>query len=450
MKKKIVIPAVTILAVILLALFAWLFFFRPLVIPFYNAGNGQTDSGGSVTMSVEFPVYDKSCEYVTLLIENGSSEPIEFGDGWSLEKNVLGSWMHVPFRPDVGVNSILRILQPGETYADDCWLTLFYGTLEDGEYRIVKELGDTQYYAGFAIGESEITVESPFGYVPLGYQMIGYDAERAQADGACMYDDGKLGNEENFLAFLRSSQIRGKQAQVRLYEKVNEKGDILITDVTRLRSGAYRVIIWDQPTYDRVKMSILSSSDIRASEKYASELEEAVTIRYYSYLVTDGSEIRLSDYSDITKGEPSDNDLLLVPKESISDDVKQWMKHEYEVPAEFTYSVWNREGTRCVHTNPLAKDSDERRSYYVNQFSEHGTGTRGMTYGLHQDLFRDTKNSRIVEFVWQDEHTLMVAADDGSGMLYYEFRDTDTDERLSCTRSQYDYVIKDGEILIPE
>lgn len=446
MKKKIMTAAVIFLLTALAGTGACMLFFRPLVVPF--TGADADEQNGDIGMHVLFPVSDKSCEYVTVVIENGSGERIEFGDAWFLEKNVLGCWMQVQRKGDYIVESILRVLQPGGKYAFDCWLTGFQGEIEDGEYRIVKEISGQTYAAEFSIGESEITLLSPFGYEPA--VSLGYSVADAKEDGACGLTENGVGNEENLLSFLEASQIHGLQAQVRFYEEKDD-GELYFADVVKLKSGAYRVIRWEQKEVDRIRMKMYASSDSHAFEKYRPEIDAHIDMKYYSYLVTDGKAIWLSAYSDLRDTEPDSYDLCLVPQEYVSDDVRNWIDSEFTMQTEeLEYSVWNSDGTRRAHTRVNPDDEDHRSRYFIGIYNERGYETRGYTCGVNRDAFDPGKKGGFCEFVWTDAITVMARADDGKGNYYYEFYDTEDEERLSYTVSQYDYMIEDGEIVIPE
>ena len=180
--KKAIIIALTVIIVISVGIVLFSIFANPMVIPLNQNDRLGMNGDSDIIVSVEFPVYDKSCEYVTLLIENKGDKSIQFGDDWSLEKKVLGSWMNVPFRENVGFNSILRILEPGKTFAASCYLTIFNGDIGNGEYRIIKKIDTITYSAEFQIGESQITEKSPFGYTPVNF--MGYDLEDAVGEGA--------------------------------------------------------------------------------------------------------------------------------------------------------------------------------------------------------------------------------------------------------------------------
>ncbi|MBQ2708256.1 MAG: hypothetical protein IJF67_08315, partial [Clostridia bacterium] len=75
--------------------------------------DGALDPDTGITLAVQYPIIDKSCETLRILIENGSDAAAQFGTEWSLEKRVGSTWRVVPFRANVGFESILHSVEPG-------------------------------------------------------------------------------------------------------------------------------------------------------------------------------------------------------------------------------------------------------------------------------------------------------------------------------------------------
>ena len=430
------------LTVICLALFT-----NPVVIPFTGERTGEPD--GEIRMTARFPVYDESCEYMTVIIENGSSEVAEFGEAWYLEKYVLGSWMDVPRKEDYVVVSILRILNPGGKYAFDCRLTGFIGDIEKGRYRIIKEINGSTYTAEFEIGESEITAESPFGYEPAA--RLGYDKVRADRDGACGLYEDEIVNEDRLIAFLEETQVNGLQAQIRLYTR-SDDGKMYYTDIVKLKHPVYRVTTWEQDAVDAVRLKLFSSSDINAFGEYKPKLEELIQVHYYDSLVTDGKAVWLSAYSDLRDIAPDKDDLCIVPEKYASDAVKDWIKNSFAMQTEeLTYSVWNKDGSRKASAKMESEFyKDWQNTYFISIYNDYGYSTKGYTCGIQNGIFEMNKDGGIREFLWTDEKTVMMRAEDGKGNYYYEFYDTEEEKRLSYTVTENGYRIENGEVIIEE
>ena len=84
---------------------------------------------------------------LTLVFENKSDSRCIYGSDFALEKKINGSWYMVPvvIEGGYGFNSIGFDLEPDEESewsSDWEWL---YGSLETGEYRIVKDILDFRY-----------------------------------------------------------------------------------------------------------------------------------------------------------------------------------------------------------------------------------------------------------------------------------------------------------------
>ncbi|MGI6707280.1 MAG: immunoglobulin-like domain-containing protein [Clostridia bacterium] len=95
-----------------------------------------------VTMTVKQGTV--SSTQLTVIIENRSGSDCIFGEFFDLEKKINGVWHKLPvtFDGDYGFNSIGYDLPPEESRewtVDWEWL---YGSLEAGEYRIVKDILD--------------------------------------------------------------------------------------------------------------------------------------------------------------------------------------------------------------------------------------------------------------------------------------------------------------------
>src|SRR5690625_3968932 len=80
---------------------------------------------------------------LTVIFENNSNKQAVYGEYFSLEKAFEGDWYQVPTIIDeYGFNDIGYELAPSENEAfviDWDWL---YGSLDNGEYRIVKDILD--------------------------------------------------------------------------------------------------------------------------------------------------------------------------------------------------------------------------------------------------------------------------------------------------------------------
>ncbi|WP_160289533.1 immunoglobulin-like domain-containing protein [Jeotgalibacillus alimentarius] len=81
---------------------------------------------------------------VTVVIENDSEKEMEYGESYALEKKINGRWYKVPIilKGNHGFEAIAYTVPPSSAVE---WKTSWnglYGTLKNGEYRIVKDVMD--------------------------------------------------------------------------------------------------------------------------------------------------------------------------------------------------------------------------------------------------------------------------------------------------------------------
>lgn len=145
--------------------------------------HGEIAYGGAVEMYTQFPVYDRDIDRIQVMITNNGESTLEYGTEWAVEKKQGDVWVQVPFIPDAAWTQPLLSLSPGGIDSYYISSAMLDYTLQDGEYRVVKEISDTVYAAEFSIGESDVSADSPFGYVPLEKLPVDYSVEEAAADG---------------------------------------------------------------------------------------------------------------------------------------------------------------------------------------------------------------------------------------------------------------------------
>lgn len=85
-----------------------------------------------------------SSKGLTVILENNSDKQGLFGEDFSLEKKINGKWYQVPISTDgnYGFNSIGYDLASSDAREWKAHWDSLYGSLEAGEYRIVKEILD--------------------------------------------------------------------------------------------------------------------------------------------------------------------------------------------------------------------------------------------------------------------------------------------------------------------
>lgn len=393
----------------LVGVIVFLVFFRPMVIPGKNSGE---PSDGWISLTTQFPVYDKSCDHVTLVIGNHSGDAVEFGRPWKLEKKVLGQWSEVPFG-EIAFTSEAIWLTDGGSWAQNCYLTHFIGSIGDGEYRIVKEIGDGIYYAEFKIGESVITAETPFGHEKLENLSLDPDVIPQNTVSA------EEGNTEELTAFLNAWYASGLRYQLRSAYRGDE-GHMVIEDVTILADSK---ILWQCDTRRAPNGSI--------------------TQKYYSNIVTDGERLYLSDWNEY-RGDGSERVLLnfTLPEEDGNAAVKCVEEHGIR---QTLLTRWSEDG--------MFEGSIFDSGIGFTQYYENG-GSSGRMIDISRENLPDPDRFEYVDLQWTKDNLLMVMVRTdslfSSPMYYYEFIDPAEEKTVSHTTSQYEYRRENGEIIIPE
>lgn len=238
-----------------------------------------------LTMEMEHPVYGPSLDTYTYFICNDTDETVDFGEDYTLQRRDGDGWTDLTMRENTGWNAIGYSLEPGRTMALTCSFALYEEAPQAGEYRLVKTVEDTQLTAEFALGESIYTARTPYGFGPLEELPERYGAADAAGSGAVIFTGS---GEENLQAVeefldkvsldvpcqLRTVQDQGEGVPM-VIDVIYEGGNFL----WRMRSGGTEV-----------------------------------TERRLSYLVTDGTDLYLSDGADWETGEQyGDQRIFLVP-----------------------------------------------------------------------------------------------------------------------------------------
>lgn len=384
--------------------------------------SAESTPASDIMMTTQYPVYDDSCTYVSIVIENNSDTAIEYGTEWMMEKKVNGEWRQMEFVENFAFNQPLLSLQPGGTDIDICTLEYFRGKVTDGEYRVVKALDGVWYAAEFQIGDSPITAESPHGFTSLEKLPADYSVDAAVADGVvvCGYDGIK--NAEKITEFFQYANHRKWKGQLRI-ARFTVEGDMTIMDIVRAQA-------------DRIDTYCDSTRDSYSTRDNWGSKE--ITLSYYSYFTTDGSNIYVSNHS--TCDPYQDRELFStgnVPAEAI-EAVASYYDNPY---GDFSaIAVYSPDGV--VETS----------SSGGIEFSFNAPGW-GTMWEMKKENQEDGMN--IIDIVWQDNDICMIMAEKPDGTFYYEFIHVDREsmkniKTVSYTTSAYRYEIYDGQIIIPE
>ena len=393
--------------------------------PMLPSPHGNIADGGTVRMYTQFPVYDRDIDRIQVILENGGDIALEYGTEWAVEKRQGDAWVQVPFIPNAGWTQPLLMLSPGGTYSYYVYTDMLDVSMKDGQYRVVKEVSDTVYAAEFSIGESDVSADSPFGYVPLEELPMDYSAEDAVRDGVVVYhsENGTYENEEKIAAFLHDV-VRGVQTQIRFAFYSSDSPDKVLIDEVLYTEG------------------IGSIPRFQIRRDWSRQQPEAsITSQYFTHLTTRNDKLfRFANSPDTyVRGDTSAVDLPALNKDWAGKE--DWLNTitEYAVSRYGSVSAWSPDGLRHIQAS-----MDEVLTFYVNVSYPEG-GSMGYT----ADLLSEEYPVKIQEFVWEDETTVMiVCATAEEGLEYFASFDTDTQKITHWSTGKNGFTWENGKIVI--
>ena len=239
-----------------------------------------------LTMELEHDVYDPSLTSYTYFIHNDTDQPTGvFGASYAIQRKDGGGWTDLAMKDGVGWDDIGYTLEPGQTMALSCGFWLYEEAPAAGEYRLVKEVDGALLTAEFSLGESPYTAQTPYGFGPLEDLPERYGAADAAGTGAVIFTDAGTENAEAVGTFLEKASL-GIPCQLRTVQDHGESTPMVI-DVICENDG----FLWR-----------MRSGGTEVAE------------RRLSYIVTDGTDLYLSDGADWDAGERyGDQRVFLVP-----------------------------------------------------------------------------------------------------------------------------------------
>ena len=247
---------------------------------------GDFDTSGEVALTIEYPVYDDSVTSYRYSVTNNTEETVIFGQQYSIEMLSDGEWKSLPMLEDVGWNDIGYEAAPGETVSNSFSFWPYDFSVVEGTYRLIKTvtLGDGEarlLCREFSVGTSDASGDAPYGYTPMEDLPEEIDLETFDCDLATDAVGSILaGSQDRIAAFLDKVAL-GTPAMLRLVSLTREGDPILYDIIYENDNFLYRV---DQ-----------------TRDQYAESGETAQGIyeQRYSYLVTDGTYLYLSDYASL-------------------------------------------------------------------------------------------------------------------------------------------------------
>ncbi len=371
------------------------------------------DTSGDIVMTTEHAVYGVDAPEIFYIITNNTDEEILYGPDYTVEIRLDGKWYRIEFPENTLWHDIGFILKPNGTNSGSFSFSQLDFTVTEGQYRLVKELGGRHYAAQFRIGDSPITAQTPFGYAAQESLPADYTAEAAAKNGDIVLLHNEAKNTNKLTEFLGKVQL-GIPAMVRITEFTIE-GDAIITDCL----------------YNR-KYFIFRHDNTR--DKFGSGTGMTETI--YSFVVTDGSDIYLSNCADRNMTSFQSADTVLLAWSSGFGDLTEAVT----VAGELTQRRLEESTVRCKVFSPDGKRSAAITSEPLSYIYE----------GPEMSQTREVADPDglvvgIADVFWLTEDAFVLVCKTSGDLKYYEVM-----SGSDVIKSGYgtDYAIADGQLEI--
>ena len=337
-----------------------------------------------VTVEVEHEVYDPSLTRYTYVLRNGTEEALEFGEEYAIQRQEKGTWQDLTLRENTGFAAIGYTLEPGGEMALICTLDLYQETPEPGRYRLVKPVGGGAATAEFELGESPYTAARPYGLAPLEELPPHYSASSAAAtDVVCT--NGGVKNAKGLADFLEKVR-QNIPCQLRTVQEYSESWPMVID------------VIYEN---DHFLWRMASGG--------------AVTEKRFSYVVTDGTDLYLSNGADwaSTVGYESDKAFLVPPGAGteLVEAVKA-MTDARLAGNTARYRIWSEDGIwdACLTETPTE---------FGAGWQKPGQGARSSVHDLQE---WDGPEAAVTSLAWQEDGTLLLTCEtlDGDSWLVFD------------------------------
>ena len=341
----------------------------------------ETSSGSfSLELDTEWDVYDPSAEEIWCILSyEGEGDPLEFGAEYRLEVQTDSGWEQVPFVEGTGWDSVLYTLHVGESWAFPCVLSLFDYSFTDGTYRVVKEIGDQTLTAEFTLTEgAAISAETPYGFGPMEDLPEDWDTAEASASGAVVFTEAGMENADAAETFLQKVSL-GIPSQLRTLQNYYESWPMLID------------VIYENDSF-----------------RWRMRTGGEITEKRFSYIVTDGTDVYLSNGADWDSTEQYDSDkAFLLPSGSGGDLVPaaQELMADQTAGSTIRYRIWSADG---VWDASLTETPTE----FGVGWQRPGEGSGGSLYDLGD--WYDEELS-IAGIIWEDDGTLGLTCETAAG-----------------------------------
>ncbi len=378
--------------------------------------SGEVDES-DVILRTQYPVYDSSCEYVQVIIDNYTDEQVRYGEHWKIDQRLDGEWQPVEFE-NYGFNDIGLGADAHSGNAYSCRLSMLASELEEGEYRILKEIDGEVYAAEFRVGDSPVTAESPHGFVPLEQLPADYTSVDAAADGAVVVSqDGSITNGDKLTDFFRYAELYYWLGQLRVAHEQTD-GSLILIDVIRSRPERIDII-----------------TDTTRSA------DGDITSRYFRFFHGKDGQIYAANFVDFEYDlEP----FLIIDCPNETETLELLSDYHTGVFArEFTIYSWSPDGNIRAAYRPKADYP------IILSFNNGDDGGSCKVMGGEVD------GSELVDIRWRDASTCIAIVELSGGGYYYEYIQIDADDLDSTAVESFAYsseryTLEGGEVVIPE
>ena len=375
-------------------------------LPESEVQTGTGENGSSVLLlKPEWNEYDPSVKRIWFTLENRSGAMVETGAEYQMETLFEnGSWHQVPFQENVGWDAMLRVVQDGGQMAFSCWLPMFNCDFSGGgTYRIVKTIGGEVCTGEFKLVEgAAISAQTPYGYGPLEELPEDYSPIQRAADGpdgidpeaGVIFDGQGAYGVERVADFLEKVRL-GIPCQLRTFQDYGE-GAVMAIDVIYENDH----FLW------RMRQ------------------EDTVTERRFSYIVTDGAALYLSNGADWHNTRAYDSEKVFLVPEGRCQDLIPALEQEMEnrlIWHGTRYQLWDDAG---IWRAELYGKEEGRAADFSVSWQELGKGSGGSSYDL-QDW--DGLETEILSVEWQESGALKLTCGTAEGAQCPVLRSGDGD-----------------------
>ena len=343
--------------------------------------------GAGLFLELEHRVYDPSLTRYTCFVRNATEKTVEFGEDYALQRREGETWKDLTFRENAAFNAIGYALEPGNTMALTCGFDLFEETPEAGTYRLVKSVEGNTLYAEFELGDSPYTAAAPNGFTPLEDLPEIYDADTA-AEADVVYTNDGVQNGAAVEEFLYKVGLR-VPCQLRTVQDYGENTAMVIDTIYENAHFLWRM-------------------------RQGNDVVE----QRFSYIVTDGTDLYLSNGADWETAERYAGKELawLVPMETAGSELVsavEKMTEDRLAANTARYRVWSADGEweAFLTENPT--------EFAVSSHVGSGGG-RGSMYDLNH---WDGLETAIWGLDWQEDGRLLLVCetvDGGSSRLTFD------------------------------